>query len=228
MLFENGLELKIGDPRLIRRAALSRHKNDFRDAETILDLLVNGRFPTIQPRSEHSQLVLQVLNYRHSLVGRRTSISNQLQAFARRKGLARFRIGSKVSRERLFAAAENETEVLLLNSRFSLFDELSREISAVEAELEKEADTEGFIKLLLTHSGVGRLTALALVHTLGDVRRFRKKEEVVAFVGLDPLERSSGEHKGSLLRFLLGQAVVSLRPEFLSSCDAYAAPRIAI
>ncbi|MBK7513860.1 MAG: transposase [Chloracidobacterium sp.] len=33
---------------------------------------------------------------------------------------------------------------------------------------------------------------MALVHTLGDVRRFRRKEEVVAFVGLDPLEEKLG------------------------------------
>src|SRR5881394_2771475 len=42
MLADGGHQLKIGDPRMIRRAALSRHKNDFRDAETILDLLMRG------------------------------------------------------------------------------------------------------------------------------------------------------------------------------------------
>jgi transposase len=54
-----------------------------------------------------------------------------------------------------------------------------------------------------------------LVHTLGDVGRFSRKEEIVSFIGLDPLEKSSGESKrfgsiskkGSrLLRFLLVQA----------------------
>jgi hypothetical protein len=43
---------------MIRRAALSRHKNDFRDAETILDLLMRGQFPAIVPRSEQSREVL--------------------------------------------------------------------------------------------------------------------------------------------------------------------------
>ncbi len=47
LLFENGIELKVGDPRMVRRAALSPHKNDLRDAETILDLLVNDRFPAL-------------------------------------------------------------------------------------------------------------------------------------------------------------------------------------
>lgn len=42
MLAGCGQKLLVGDPRMIRRAALSRHKNDFRDAETILDLLMRG------------------------------------------------------------------------------------------------------------------------------------------------------------------------------------------
>ncbi|MBK9439262.1 MAG: hypothetical protein IPN51_15045 [Chloracidobacterium sp.] len=46
------MTLKIGDPRMIRRAALSRHKNDHRDAETILDLLMRGTFPAITPRED--------------------------------------------------------------------------------------------------------------------------------------------------------------------------------
>jgi transposase len=216
MLFENGMKLLIGDPRLIRRRALSRHKNDYRDAETILDLLINDQFPRVEPRSEHSRLMLQMVSYRHSLVGQRTSIANQLQAFARRKGLAKFRIKAKTARERLEAAAEDDVERLLIASRLALFAELNAEIRKFEDELEKEANKDERVRLLLTHSGIGKLTAMTLVHTLGDVRRFRKSEQVAAFVGLDPLERSSGErkrigriskHGSRILRFLLGQAV---------------------
>ena len=215
MLFDNGIKLLIGDPRLIRRKALSRHKNDFRDAETILDLLMNGQFPKVEPRSDHSQLMLQMLNYRHSLVGQRTRIANQLQAFARRKGLAKFRMKSKLARETLVVTAQNETERLLIESRFTLFEELSGEIKKIEDELGKEANKDEKVKLLLTHSGIGNLTAMAIVHTLGDVHRFRKSEQAVAFVGLDPLDKSSGErrrigniskHGSRLLRFLLVQA----------------------
>ena len=177
LLFDNGIELKTGDPRLIRRNALSRHKNDFRDAETILDLLMNGRFPSVKPRSKESRKVLQMLNYRHTLVSMRTSVANQLQAFARTKGLARFRIKAKAAKERLLAAIECEAEDLLVTSRFRLFEELTNEIGRLEAALEKEAGKNEGVKLLLTHSGIGELTALAVVHTLGDVRRFRRKEQ---------------------------------------------------
>ena len=52
LIAELGPKFVIGDPRMIRRVALSRHKNDFRDAETILDLLMRDQFPAIVPRSE--------------------------------------------------------------------------------------------------------------------------------------------------------------------------------
>lgn len=215
LLFEIGLRLQIGNPRLIRRMALSRHKNDFRDAETILDLLLRGNFPSILPKSEHSQLVLQLLGLRHRLVAQRTSLANQLQSFARRKGLEQFRTKAKTAKEKLASAAENETEALLIDSRWAVYEQLNAEIGRLETELGSQATRDEQVQLLLTHPGVGYLTALALIHTLGDARRFRKKEQVVAFVGLDPLEKSSGErkrigqiskHGSRLLRFLLVQA----------------------
>jgi len=227
------LQLLIGNPRLIRRKALSRHKNDFRDAETILDLLMSDQFPRVEPRSDHSQLMLQMLNYRDALVGQRTSVSNQLQAFARSKGLAKFRIKSRAAKQRLVAAVENETETLLIESRFTIFEDLNSEIKKLEDEVEKEANKDERTKLLLTHSGIGKLTAMAVVHTLGDVHRFRKSEQVVAFVGLDPLDKSSGErkrigqiskHGSRLVRCLLGCLMVLARHEVSKDTDTRGGP----
>ena len=220
MLGESGQKLEIGDPRMIRRAALSRHKSDLRDAETILDLLVNGQFPSIVPRSEESREVLDLLHYRQTLVQKRTSIANQLQAFARGKGLAKFRMPAVKARRKLTGAPVTDIETLLVNSRLDLFDHLTREMKAIQERLTLLAEADERARLLMTHPGVGVINALALVHTLGDVRRFRRKEEVVAFVGLDPLEKSSGEkkrmgqiskHGSRLARHLLGQAAQACR-----------------
>ncbi len=62
---------------------VERHKNDFRDAETMLDLLMRGDFPAIVPRSEQSRELLDLLNYRQALVRKRTSVANQIHAFAK-------------------------------------------------------------------------------------------------------------------------------------------------
>ena len=220
MLASGGQKLGIGDPRMIRRVALSRHKNDFRDAETILDLLLRDQFPAIVPRSEKSREVLDLLNYRQSLVQKRTSVANQLQAFARQKGMAKFRMPAVKARKKLIEEPSGDVETLLLNSRLELFDHLTKEIKALEARLDEMAEQEDRVKLLMTHPGIGVINALALAHTLGDVRRFRRKEEVVAFVGLDPLEKSSGQkkrigqiskHGSRLVRHLLGQAAQACR-----------------
>jgi transposase len=220
LLFENGIKLQIGDPRLIRRAALSRHKNDFRDAETILDLLVNGQFPAITPRNEESREILALLHHRQFLVQKRTSIANTIQAFARSKNLAKFRMPAKKRQREIADSASTDMEEFLVGSRLSLYNELSRELASIAERLDKEVDKNRQAKLLMTHPGIGPVTAMALVHTLGDVRRFRRKEEVVAFVGLDPLEKSSGQtkrigqiskHGSRLTRHLLGQAAQACR-----------------
>lgn len=220
LLFENGIKLRIGDPRLIRRVALSRHKNDFRDAETILDLLVSGQFPEITPRTERSREVLSLLNHRQFLVKKRTAIANTLQAFARSKGLSKFRLQTARRQQTLTDSTSTDMEAFIVTSRLSLYNQLSREIAAIDERLDQEVDKDSKAKLLMTHPGIGPVTAMALVHTLGDVRRFRRKEEVVAFVGLDPLEKSSGQtrrigqiskHGSRLTRHLLGQAAQACR-----------------
>lgn len=224
MLFELKLELKIGNPALIRKMAPSVHKSDRRDAEHMLDLLMTNRFPEVRQRTQKSQMILSLLNYRDSLVRQRTAIANQLQAMARSFGLNRFQIKAKSAKTRIVAANTSEELLFLINSRFTMFENLSAEISSLEAKLHLEALSDEQAKLLQTHSGIGDLTALCVVHTLGDVNRFARKEQVTAFVSLAPVNKSSGEktrighiskHGSRLLRFLLGQAAQSSKDEQL-------------
>lgn len=216
MLDSLGHTLRIGNPRMIRRMAASYHKSDFRDAENILDQLVAGVFPDVEPRSEESQLVLYLMRQRHSMVQQRTANANALQSFARRKGLKQFRIKNKMAKEMLLEATENETEEFMLESRLEIYGLLTREIRKAEAELKKFGAKDERVSLVETYSGVGPLTSLCLIHTLGDVNRFPTAPHVASFVGFDPINKSSGEKRrigriskrGSrLLRFLLGQAV---------------------
>lgn len=215
MLDKIGLELRIGNPRSIRKMATSPHKNDRRDAAHILDLLLIERFPAIEPRSQESRKILGYLNYRQSLVKSRTAVANQLQAMARSFGLNRFGIKAKYAEQRLTSNAGDAEVLALIESRFRVYRNLSEEIGLLERHLDQKLAVDEKAKLLMTHPGIGVLTALCAVHTLGDVGRFARKEQVTSFVGLVPVDESSGETKrvgkisktGSrLLRFLLGQA----------------------
>lgn len=215
MIFENGHEFLVGNPYEIRRRAKSRHKSDRRDAETILDLLVNGEFPSIGSRSREERGWLQLLSFRQHLVQQRTSVANQLQSLSRKNGLSRFSISTKIGRGVLLAAKMDATDDYLRASLYALYDDLSDRVKKVDKALDQAVATSDRAALLMTHSGVGVKTALALAATLGDVSRFQNSRQVVSFVGLDPLDKSSGEKKrtgrisksGSrLCRYLLVQA----------------------
>ena len=80
--------------------------------------------------------------------------------------------------------------------------------------MRKKSRQTSKVQLLLTHTGL--LSALAVVHTLGDVSRFPSSKQAVAYTGLDPLEKSSAgkvrfgsisKSGNSMLRHLLGQAM---------------------
>lgn len=213
---ELGHKLLVGDAAEIRRLARRRQKNDRRDADLLLDLLVHNEFPTLYRYSKESREVLRQLRYRHKLVKLRTMVANTLHALALNAGLSlRTRLLSKGGRRqlsglRLSAISQQQRDELL-----SLADELTRRIQKVEQWLEAQAKDDERVLRLQTHPGVGLLTSLCVVHTLGDVSRFSCTRKVAAYVGFDPMEDSSAERKayggiskaGSrLLRYLLIEA----------------------
>ena len=216
MLIELGHELKVGNPTAIRAPARSRHKSDKRDADLLLDLLVKDEFPELWRRPLPSQSVLEQLRFRHHLVKLRTQICNRLQALAHAAGLPRRGIQTKRARLALMAANFSETRRFESNQLFELLDNLTARIKHIEQWLEEKATGDAKVQLLLTHKGVGLLSALAVAHTLGDVWRFPSSKEAFAYTGLDPLEQSSAgkvrygsisKAGSSVLRHLLGQAM---------------------
>ena len=216
MMNELGHELKVGNPTLIRARARSRHKSDKRDADLILELLLKDEFPSLWRRSVAGQSVLEQIRFRHALVKHRTQVCNRLQALAHASGLAKKGIQTKRARLALMQANLTETQRFQRDQLFELLDDLSRRIKVIEKWLEEKASEDKKVQLLLTHKGVGLLSALAVVHTLGQISRFPSSKEAVAYTGLDPLERSSAgrvrfgaisKAGSSVLRHLLGQAM---------------------
>ena len=216
MLFETGHKLFVGNPVLIRKRATSRHKNDRRDAELILELLLRGEFPAIWRRPPESESVLEILRLRQTLVRQRTQSYNRLQALAHDVGLRKGRIRT-IGFQKLVKASEmTEVASIRRTHLFSLVGKLSEQIAELDQWLQKMADNDHSVQLLLSQKGVGYLTALVTVHTLGDVSRFpRLSKQIASFAGLDPVEKSSAgktrfgsiSKSGSrLLRYHLGLA----------------------
>ena len=88
LLAELGIECRVGDATKIRAAEPRKQKHDRRDAELILKLLVENRFPAIWLPSQELLDLRALLLHRHHWVRLRTQIQNALQAIALANGLA--------------------------------------------------------------------------------------------------------------------------------------------
>ena len=73
-----------------------------------------------------------------------------------------------------------------------LLAELDRHLTELDEAVSREADQHPQARLPMTQPGVGPVTSLAFVLTIGDVTRFRHSGQVASYVGLVPREHSSG------------------------------------
>jgi len=96
-----------------------------------------------------------------------------------------------------------------------LLDQLNPTIAQLTHAIEQEAEKCPEARRLMTHPGVGALTALAFVLIMGKAERFQCGKQIGCYLGLVPLEESSGERRrlghitkqgNSVLRFLLVEA----------------------
>lgn len=219
LLSELGCEVWLGNAKEIRRRARSRHKNDRRDAELILDLMLHNEFPRLYVLAQQSRDVLRMLRYRQKLIKMRTMAKNSLQALALQSGLARgSQLFSKAGQQELCTTPMSPVMQWQRDQWLQLLEPLNQQLLATMFWLKRESAADQRIRRLRTHPGIGLLTALCLVHALEPVARFRNTRKVVGYAGFDPLEGSSAERirfgaiskaGPRVLRYLLVEAAQS-------------------
>jgi len=107
-----------------------------------------------------------------------------------------------------------------------LLDRLDPSIEEVTITVGREARKRPDVLRLMTHPGVGPLTALAYVLIIGTPERFQRGKQIGTYVGMIPSEDSSAgkqrlghisKQGNSLLRFLLveaAQAAARINPHW--------------
>ena len=200
-------------PRFARRSPASKNMID---AELILKLLAEKRFPVIWRPSKELLDLRALLLHRHQWVRLRTQIQNALQAMALAHGLRRgsglwsYDGQAKIAFLPLAPHASYRRSALQ-----ALYRRMEEEIANLTEQIAEQAGQRCEARRLLTHPGVGPITALATEVFLGDPQRFADGKAVASYVGLIPREYSSGERQrlGTLtkqgnpfLRFVWGEA----------------------
>ena len=216
LLAELNIELWIGDATEIARKRERKQKTDRQDAQHILKLMLKDDFPQIWVPSGDNRDLRQLLWHRHRMVQARTRIMNQLQAVALNEGVrSKKKLWREQGREQLESFRLAPWASRRRHDLLELLDRLNPTIAALSQAIEQEVEKCPEAQRLQTHPGVGPLTALAFVLILERADRFQCGKQIASYLGLVPLEDSSGNRRrlghitkqgNSLLRFLLVEA----------------------
>ena len=121
---------------------------------------------------------------------------NQLQAVAMNEGVrGKKGLWSNAGRAQLESfslapwAAQRRQDLL------ELMDQLNPTIEELTTAVKKEAEKMPEVLRLMTHPGVGELTALAFVLIIGTPERFQCGKQIASYLGLIPCEDSSAGHQ---------------------------------
>jgi len=211
-----GHTVLVGEAAEIRAMVVRKTKTARRDARHLLDLLTHDRFPSVWIPDPATRDLRALLAHRVRLVRMRTMVKNRLQAIALNQRLAlRSGLWTQRGLAQLQALSLPTYATRRRDDNLELLAWLTTRIDALDDRIAASADADPRARLLLTHPGVGPLTALTTVLVLGPIARFPDSKHVVSYGGLAPAINASADHhhlgkltkQGSaLLRWVLAQA----------------------
>ena len=197
MLTEVAEHVAVAHPGQLRWIFRSKQKNDRRDAEKLAKLLYLGEVPCVHVPSPEVRAWRELITFRHRLVEKRTRAKNGIRGLLRslvirppqpaglwtRRGIAWLK--QLTFGHRLYALRR---DVLL-----EQIENLTRQLSRVEAELARYSSASVAVTLLRSIPGVGLRTAEAVAAFIDDPRRFRDAKCLGAYFGLVPKQDQSSQ-----------------------------------
>ena len=227
MLREMGHEVWVGDAARIRASQVRKQKTDRRDAAHLLELLRKEEFPRLWTPSREERDQRQLLIHRYKLVTLRARVKNELQHLALNQGLQKgCRLWSQMGQKMLLDLPLATWAGIRRKNLLELLKQMDQQMVVLDQAVKEAAEKDERARLLMTQPGVGPITALAYVLTLGEVARFQRGKQVASYLGLIPREYSSAgkqrlagitKQGNRFLRMLLveaAQSVVRYDPGF--------------
>jgi transposase len=179
------------------RPFVQTNKTDAADARAIWTAVHQPGMRTVAAKTEDQQAMLSVHRIRALLVKFRTMQINQLRGLMYEFGVT-FRSGRLAGLAEIrarMAELEKALPGALLNSlqdQLQRIDGLQSDIETLEGRIGTWNKQEAACRAVAAIPGIGRLTATALVATMGEPRTFKSGREFAAFVGLVPRQSGTG------------------------------------
>jgi transposase len=178
--------------------AHARAKTDKIDARTLATLLWKGELDAVWTPDDRVRVLRRRLARREQLVRARTRAKNEVHGVLMRTLQGKppcsdvFGVKGRRWLEHLqqhLAVEEAET----LGSTLRQIEFLDREVEQVERTVAQQMLDSPEARRLLTVPGVNVIAAATFVAAVGDIRRFRDSRKLIAYLGLDPRVRQSGD-----------------------------------
>jgi transposase len=183
-----GADVHLAEPAetAARRGNKKRAKTDRGDARHLRELLMIGRLPESWIAPDHLLDLRAQVRLRHTLVDQRGEWQQRIQAilyhhgFPQRAGLLTIANRAWLEGLELPAGAREQVTVAL-----AMIDALDAQSAPITQQLRLYARRQPGCKALMSHYGIGELTAVTILAELGDTRRFASSRQAVRYAGLD-------------------------------------------
>ena len=176
---------------------VKRGKTDAVDAEAICEAVRRPTMRFVEIKSEDQQALLSVHRTRDLVVRQRTQVSNLIRSLLREFGHI---LPTGIEAVTAFANRHLEGDRPdmpelangVLGTQCYQFPGLNARIEGYTKMIEQHALLNADARRLMRMPGIGPITASAVVATIGDAKQFRTGRDLAAWLGLTPLNKSSG------------------------------------
>ena len=190
-----GHEVKLIAPKYVK-PFVKRQKNDAADAEAICEAASRPTMRFVAVKSETTQASALVFRTRDILVRQRTQITNAVRGHLAEYGIVVPQGAGHF--KKLVAYLEDPASPLPdeVRSTLSLLAQtatgLEEKISLLDKEITRRTREDEVARRLMTIPGIGPITATAIAALAPPASAFRRGRDFAAWVGLTPLQKSTG------------------------------------
>ena len=170
-------------------------KNDGNDAEAICEAVARPNMRFVPVKTAEQQALLSVHRVRLELIAGRTALINQLRGLLTEFGLVMPK-GRYQMRSHIGGALEHpdlpELARTVLKELYQRIGAMDQDILAQERRIEAFARDSVLIQRIMGITGIGPVTASAIVASVGDAKLFKNGRQFCAWLGLVPRQYSTG------------------------------------
>jgi len=199
-LVEYGADCVVTPPSLVPQEYGNHVKTDRRDSRKLAHLLAKGLLKRVWVPSPEERYERQVVRRRRQLIGDRVRTQNRIKAELRFYGVdipSPTGQWSKAYVENLHRYRFNnrwmQESFRMLLEEYGFLREQIKHLTMVLKELSETSRYKERLEILRSVPGIGLIAAMEILLELQDIERFRRADQLAAYVGLTPSQYSSAE-----------------------------------